>query len=254
MKNRNFRHNKSGQVIVITALMVALVLLTSAIFVIGTEKDVPTDLTDTTSVFSDYQQAARNTLTSALANATNGGTPSVLTTDLDELKSAITSNSYQSILQMNLTSLTDAPYQNGFFISWGSNGQGISSACVVVEIESTGTASTSTSDYLVNVTSAVNLSGSYIELDNSTQVNLTVKVQNEGSPVLAQHLSFYYENSTKAWAKVDSPIVTDFATGTYTASFTTDTAQSFFPLQVSAVCQDQRGIVVVANATCTELE
>jgi hypothetical protein len=252
MKNRSFRRSNSGQVIVITALMVALVLLSTAIFVIGTEKDVPIDVTDTTSIFSAYQQAARNTLISALANATNGGSPSVLTTDLDELKSAITSNSYQSILQMNLTSLTDAPYQKGVCISWGANGQGISSACVVVETESTGRTSTSISDYVVNVTSGVNLSGNSLQLDNSTQVNLTVKVQNEGSPALAQNLSFYYEDVADAWTKVNSPIVSDFGNGTYTASFTSEIDQLFFPLHVSAVCEDQRGIVVVANATCTQ--
>ena len=251
MKSRNFRRSNSGQVIVITALMVALVLLSTAIFIIETEKDVPTDATDTTSIFSIYQEAARSTLISALANVTNGGSPSALTIDLNELKSAIASNSFQSILQTNFTPSTDAPYQNGMCISWGTNGLGISSACILAEIESTGTTSTSTSEYLVNVTSEVNLSGSSLQLDNSTQVNLTVKMQNEGSPSLAQNLSFYYENAAETWTKVNSPIVNDFGSGTYSVSFTSETDQLFFPLHVAAVCQDQRGIVVAANATCT---
>lgn len=232
--------------------MVALVLLSTAIFIIETEKDVPTDATDTTSIFSTYQQAARNTLISALANVTNGGSPNALTTDLDELKSEIASNSYQSILQTNFILSTDAPYQNGMCISWGANGEGISSACILVEIESTATTSTSTSEYVVNVTSELNLSGSSLQLENSTQVNLTVKMQNEGSPALAQNLSFYYENAAETWTKVNSPIVNDFGSGTYSVSFNSETDQLFFPLHVSAVCQDQRGIVVAANATCTE--
>jgi len=251
MKSRNFKRSNSGQVIVITALMVALVLLSTAIFIIETEKDVPTDAIDTTSILSTYQEAARNTLISALANVTNGGSSGALTTDLNELKSAIASNSYQSILQTNFTASTDAPYRNGICISWGSNGQGISSACILVEIASTGTTSASTSEYVVNVTSEMNLSGNSLQLDNSTQVNLTVKIQNEGSPALAQNLSFYYENAAETWTKVNSPILNDFGSGTYAVSFTSETDQLFFPLHVSAVCQDQRGIVVAANATCT---
>ena len=39
---------------------------------------------------------------SALANVTNGGDASVLTSDLKELNSAITSHSYQAILKMDL--------------------------------------------------------------------------------------------------------------------------------------------------------
>lgn len=252
MKNRNLRRNNSGQVIVITALMVALVLLSTAIFVISSEKNVPTAVPDTDNVFSAYQQAIRNTLISALANATNGGNPDVLTTDLNELTSAFASNSYQSILQVEVTPQNEAPYQNGLDLSWGTNGQGTSSACVSIEINSTGTTSSANLDSSINVTSEIDLSGSYLQLGNNlTQVNLNINVRDDGSPALAQSIYLYFENSTQAWVNVDSPSLNDFGNGTYAMSFTAESSQLSSPVYVSAVCVDLRGVLIEANATCT---
>ena len=258
MKNRNFKRHNSGQVIVITALMVALVLLSTAIFVVETEKDVPTGGSDTNNVFSAYEQAARSTLISALANVTNGGNPSVLTTDLNELDSLIASHSYESILQMSFTPLNEASYENGIWISWSTDGQGISSAYVTLNVNSTGTSSTSTLEYAVNVTSQADLSGNYLQLNGTlNQVNLTVNVLNEGKPALAQNFTFYYEDgasSAENWTQVTSPSVTDFGNGTYAVSFDAQTQQPGDPLLASMHCQDQRGILVDANVTCNNLE
>ena len=251
MKNRNLKRDNSGQVIVITALMVALVLLSTAIFVIETEKDVPTASgTDTNNVFAAYEQAVRSTVISALANVSNGGNTSVLTTDLNELDSLITSHSYQSILQMNVTPLNEAQYQNGIWI-----GQGIASACVTLDANSTGTTSTSTLQYAVNVTSQASLSGSYLQLNGTlNQVNLTVNVLNEGKPALAQNFTFYYEDaasSTENWTQVTSPSITDFGNGTYAVSFNAQTQQPGDPLLALTHCQDQRGILIDADVNCT---
>jgi hypothetical protein len=257
MKNRNLKRNNSGQVIVITALMVALVLLSTAIFVIKTEKDVPTSGTDTNNAFLAYQQAARNTLISALAKVTNGGNRSILTADLNELESLITSHSYQSILQMNFTPLNETPYKNGILI-WGTDGQGIASVYVTFDVNSTGTSSTSSLEYAINVTSQVNLSGSYLQLNGTlNQVNLTVNVLNEGKPALAQNFTFYYEDaasSTENLTRVTSPRITDFGNGTYAVSFNAQTQRLGDPLLVSMYCQDQRGILICANFTCTNFE
>jgi len=257
MKNRNLKRDNSGQVIVITALMVAMVLLSTAIFVIETEKDVPTVDTDTNNVFQAYQQAARNTLISALANITNGGNPSVLTADLNELESAITSHSYNSILQMSFTPTGEAPYQNGVWISWGTNGQGFSSAYVTLDMNSTGTSSTSNLECAINITSEVDLSGNYLQINGAlNQVNLTVNVLNEGKPALAQKFTLYYEDaasSTGNWTQATSPSITDFGNGTYAVSFNAQTQQPGDPLLASVHCLDQRGILICANVTCTNL-
>ena len=258
MKNRNLKRHNSGQVIVITALMVALVLLSTAIFVIETEKDVPTGGTNTNNAFIAYQQASRSTLISVLANVTNGGDPSVLTVDLNELDLLITSHSYESLLQMNLTPLNETPYQNGIWISWGTDGQGISSAYVTLNVNSAGTSSTSTLQSAINVTSQVNLSGSYQQLNGTlNQVNLTVNVLNEGKPALAQNFTFYYKDaasSTENWTQVTSPSIRDNGNGTYSVTFSAQTQQPGDPLLASMQCQDQRGIQIDANVTCYNLQ
>ena len=232
MKKRSLKSNSSGQVIIITALLVASLLLSTAIYVIETEKQVPTAATGENNVFPAYQQSTVNTLISALANVTNGGDQGVLTADLNKLNSAITNDSYQAMVQINYTPLNVAPYQNGLCISWGADGQGVSSAYVSFALNSSAPSTSSNLEYDVNVTTAADLSGNYFQLDsNLTQVNLTVNMFNDGKPALVQNFSFYFENATGQWVNVGSPSLTDFVNGTYSASFTTETNQFNDPLR-----------------------
>src|SRR5665647_1493552 len=106
MGKRSFKRDKSGQVLVFTALLVALLLLSTAIYVIEVEKDVPIVNASEGNVFSAYKQSTRSTLISALANATNGGNSNILGADLHELKTFIRSNSYQSMLTIDYSTLT----------------------------------------------------------------------------------------------------------------------------------------------------
>ncbi len=182
---------------------------------------------------------------------TNGGNANVLAKDLNELNAAIASDSYQAMLQMNYTLLNGSEYQNGIWVSWGADGEGVSSAYVSFVFVSSAPSIASNLEYAVNVTTEATLSGNYQLNGNSTQVNLTVNVLNEGKPALAQNFTFYFENATDSWVNVVSPSITDFGNGTYSVLFTTETDQSSDPLLVSMLCQDQRGIVVGANVTCT---
>ena len=251
MKQRNLKHDSSGQVIIITALLVASLLLSTAIYVFETEKDVPTADAAEENVLPAYQQSALSTLISALANVTNGGDSSVLTADLNELNAAITNDSYQAMLQMTYTPLDVAPYQNGLWVSWGADGQGVSSAYVNFVFDSSSSSASSNLEYYVNVTTSADLSGNYQTNGNSTQVNLTVNLLNEGTPALAENFTFYFENTAVGWVQVTSPSITDFGNGTYSVSFTIGTDPFSDPLLVSMVCQDQRNISVGANVTCT---
>jgi hypothetical protein len=250
MGRSSLKRATSGQVLVITCLMVAILLLSTAIYVVETEKDVPIVGTADNESFALYKQSVRSSLISALANVTNGGDASVLTADLSELSSAFTSHSYQAILQMNYSPLNSAPYQNGFWISWGVDGKAISSAYVNFVFNSSGFSTVSSMQYAVNVTSQAYLGGNYAQLgDNQTQVNLTVNVFNEGNPALAQNFGFYIEDVT-GWVKVDSPTITDFGDGAYAVSFIIPVNQTGNPLPVSMFCQDLRGITLGANVTC----
>jgi hypothetical protein len=175
----------------------------------------------------------------------------MLSADLDELKKVILSNSYQDMLAMDCNTLNSSGYQNGFRISWGANGQGVSSAYATIAYASSSPSASSNLEYAVNVTSAVSLSGNYHQIDQNTkQVNLSVNVLNEGTSALARNFTFSYQTDTDLLV-VASPSVTNFGNGTYTVSFNAQTVEINDPLVVSMLCQDQRSIFVGANITCT---
>jgi hypothetical protein len=160
MRKRSLRQNNSGQVLIITSLLVALILLSTSLYVIQTAKNLPVAQSND-SGFLAYQMGARNTVISALANATNGGDSDVLASDLTKFSSAIVSQSYQSLLQVQADASNSAPYQNGLWISWGTSGYGVSSACANFVFGSIGNKETSSSQFNVNFTSEISYSGSY---------------------------------------------------------------------------------------------
>jgi hypothetical protein len=251
MTKRNFKSDKSGQVIIVTALLVSGLLLSTALYVIEVGKEVPTIDANQSDVFSVYKQSTMSTLISALANASGGGNLNVLSVDLDALKTVILSNSYQALLTMDYNPLNSNGYQNGLLISWGANGFGISSACSSFVFASSSPTATSNLEYTLKVTSTVNLSGNYHQIDDTTkQVILTFTVQNEGKAALTQNFNVSYRNVTD-WIQVNSSNTTDFGNGTYTVTFNSEQSQPSDPMVVSLLCEDQRGIFVGANLTCT---
>ena len=250
MRKSGFRRECSGQVLIVSALIVALLLLSTALYVIEVGKQVPT-VSAETDVFFGYQQTTRSTLISALANVTADGNPVILGTDLGELKAAILSNSYQAMLTVNYDLMNSSNYQNGIWVSWKANGVGTSSAYSSFRFESSSPTATSNVEYAINVTSTLKINGNYLQLnDTIKQVNLTINVINEGKPALAHNFIFSYLNATD-WVPVDLPSITSFGNGTYTASFNSETAQLNDPVVVSMNCQDERGIFVGARLTCT---
>ena len=251
MNRRSLKRDSHGQVLVITSLLVALLLLSTGVYVIEIQKNQPIISNQTDNVFLEYQQSIKNTLISALANVTGGGDQNILSADLNEVNAVMTAHSYQAMLQMDYTPLNAEPYQNGFWISSGTNGVGVSSVYVTFAFNSSGFSADSNFMYSLNVTSQVTFSGTCLQLnDTSKQVTLTINVLNEGKPALAQNFNVYYQNDT-GWVAVEQPSLSDFGNGTYQLSFNADSDQSINPLFVSLICQDQRGISVGANATCT---
>jgi hypothetical protein len=245
-----FKRNNSGQVLIVSALLVALLLLSTALYVIELEKELPRVDSSQGNVFSRYKQSTQSSLISALANATNGGSSNVLSFDLSELKATILSHSYKTMLTIDYNTLNSSDYQNGIWISWSTNGQGISSAYATFVFASYSPLETSNLEYAVNVTSTVNLSGNYQQLnDTIKQVNLTINLQNEDKPALAQNFAFFYQNATD-WTRISTQNTTNFGNGSYTVSFVAESPPLNNPLVVLMLCQDQRGIFVGANVTC----
>jgi hypothetical protein len=241
--------------LIVSALLIALLMLSTAIYVIDVGKKVPTVEDYSNPNFTAYQGSIKNAVISAIANITNGGT-NTLAANLEALKTTIIAHSYQAILTMNYTVHNTSPYSNGTWISWGTNGQGISSAYATYAFNSSSTSGTSNIEDTANITSLVNYVGTYSRLVGKTkQVNLDITILNENKPALAQNFTFYgdYDGSlsTVDWIPVNSIINTNNYDGTYDVSFNFDTANLGDAVYVSLLCHDQRGIFMVANATCT---
>ena len=254
MKNARVEHRKnSGQVLVITSLVVVLLLLSSVVYVTETQKNAPVYHPDANTDLSAIKQAAMHTVMSALVNISNGGAPSVLGEDLSRLKFAVKDNSYLAMSDLEFEALTSAPYVDGVSVSWGTNGEGVSSIFVNFALNSSGFSSSYYSEYFVNVTSSISVAGYYTQLSESLrQVNLTCTVLNEGNPAQIENLAAYYEqDSPVGWVQAVLPVSINYGNGTYLTSFTTEnTTQSYLP--VSVHCIDARGVSVWANVTCAQ--
>ena len=250
MVKRSLRADCRGQVIVVTGLLVALLLLSTSIYVINVQKGTPTVDSHVDDIFRGYRETTRSTLISALANVSGGGSNNILLSDLAKLKQTISAHTYQSLLTLDCTLIDTAPYNHGLWLFWGSNGVGISSTSVDFVFTSNNAVSSSSTAYSLNVSSQVHISGVYTaELNDSAMVNLDVNVYNEGIPALAQSLTFNYLNGSD-WVPVDSPVIVDNGDGSYDVSFQVQTDPLNFPLQISTLAIDKRGISVGANLTC----
>src|SRR5512139_3926856 len=104
MTKRNLKQNTSGQMLIVSALLIALLLISTAIYVIDVGKKVPTVQDSCDPNFAAYQGSIRNALISALANVTNGGT-NTLSANLESLKTLLLTHSYRALLTMNYTTL-----------------------------------------------------------------------------------------------------------------------------------------------------
>ncbi len=252
MTRRSFRRDCRGQVLIVSGLLVAMILLSTALYVIEVSKDQPVVEADVGFSFEGYKSSLRNTLVSALANASSSGDSAVLAADLAQLKSIVVAHSYEALLTMDYILTNGGGYQNGVYI-WSGNGSGVSSALVNCIFHAQGNAGISEASYIFNVTSQLTLSGRYVqENDTVKQVTLNLAVFNEGAPALAQSFVFQVQNATE-WTTVESPAIIDHGDGSYTAAFTVQDTTPNDPLAISALCVDTRGITIGANATCSHI-
>jgi len=258
MKKRNSIRGNSGQVLIIASLVVALLLLSTAVYVTETQKNAAVYDSRAHPDFSAYKLGVTHTVISALANISNGGSMDVLVADLNQFKSVVDSHSFGAFVKMDFVPFNVTPYQDGVWISWGSSGRGVSGAYVNLVLNSSGTSAAYYSEYVINVTSEIDVNGFYTLLTGSLkQVNVTCNVLNEGKPALAQNFTVYYEQdgslSTEEWVQVASPSVTDYGNGTYRMSFTAETTNPDDPLLVSVYSHDLRYILIRANVTCAQV-
>jgi hypothetical protein len=254
MKSRQRNRRNRGQALIITALIITLMSMSTVYYVLETEKETISVQSTADSYFSVAKISTRNTVISALANASNGGDRETLTTDLEKLSSALHDHSFDAEFDLSFIPLNTTPYQDGTWISTGEDGSGISSAYVTFAINVSGSAENYYSTYETNITTALQINGTYTAVGNEETVNVTCTVSDEKGPTLANRIAMFYQSPTDgSWVSVDqqnSLVIVDFGNGAYSISFS---ANSQGPVNVSAQINDLRNIFVMANATCVQI-
>ncbi|MEM2780514.1 MAG: hypothetical protein QW791_06565 [Candidatus Bathyarchaeia archaeon] len=249
---KRFRANCSGQLLIVAALAIAILIASTSIYVyeLTTEKqDVESG--SLVELALAVKTGLRNAVTSSLANITNGGSKNILTENLDTLTDAYVRLHPQQPCHVRYTLLNSSGYMEGVKLTW-SEGLGVSSAYVLYTLKILEHASSITINDAVNITTTLMAEGYYTIGENETSktVNLTCKLFNEEKPAHAKNLAIYCADDSGAWTLVDNPSITDWGNGTYSLRFTIIFVSDIVHVSVHMV--DARKILVVANVTCSQ--
>jgi hypothetical protein len=251
----NSPKKSSGQILIVSTLVVSLVLLSTQLYIIEVCSPIlEMKSTHANSFVSAIRLGSKHAIIGSLANITNGGLNSILRTNLAKWEN-FTSNMYQlgkPILSFSLKNTI--PYTNGVYLSWGITGFAVSSAYVDFNLSLSDQEAEVQTQYAINVTTSITQEATFRVLQgDNKQVNVTCNVFNEGKPALAENITICYDYMG-IWYRADTLNVYDFfdyGNGTYSISFEANIPGSSVIIQVFV--DDLRGIFVKAAITCTEL-
>ncbi len=250
---RNFKSNRSGQVLIIAALAVALLISSTIVYTYQTSR-----VTNVSQPFSvqDFARnvkiGSRNLMIGSLVDLTGGGTET-LGTNLDRWFDFVKSQYYLGECVLNFELCDEAPYSDGLWESWAENGFGVSSVKADFTLNLSGSQSEVIVAFPVNITSSVISNGAYYSNPAFWQdVNITINLHNEGESALAEDLTVYFQH-TSGWRNAEqlsSYLLTDYGNGTYRVFFT---VSRFWTHQLSIRIFDQRNIFVQSVLAPTKI-
>lgn len=250
---KKFRANGSGQLLIVAALAIAVLIASTSIYVYeltGENRSIEENFFPEQALA--VETGLRNAVISALANITGGGQKTILAENLDALVGVYLRLHPQQPCQITYTLLNSAEYADGVKLSWNSDGLGVSSAYVFFSLKIFAPASYITINSAINITTVLMVGGYYTVNENETvkNVNLTCKVLSDGKPAQARLIAVRWEQAPGVWVPIESYYLADLGNGTYTISFVVTTASDSVHVSVQTV--DARNIFVVANATCSQ--
>jgi hypothetical protein len=250
------RGQDSGQILVIAVLVVSLVLLSTQVYIYDVGRSLgETEASNVSGFVYAVKLGSKHVVTGSLANISRVGSGTVLSSNLEDWTSFVEGLYQFGRPILNFTLRDTLPYMDGYYVSWGTDGLGVTSSYVDFSLSLLDGQASVELPYTVNVTASVIIEGVYRRLVGDTmQINVTCHVSNEGVAALAENVTVLYEKSG-VWLRADTKPTynyTDYGNGTYLVSFEQD-YQSFEAVNVSAQVLDLRGIYVQANATCSML-
>lgn len=245
----------SGQVLLVGILVIALLLLSTELYVydLGKALDEGNQNSFTNFILA-VKTGSKHVVIGSLANVSGGGTSQTLGNNLERLSSFVGSRYQFGKCILNFTLREVTPFSSGIWIFWGTGGLGVSGAYANFTLQLLDRGTDINLKYAINMTTILLVQGTYKQMKGSSkQVNVTCNLLNEGKPVLAENLMLYYKNLDD-WltpGPQNNYTITDHGNGTYFISFVADISSS--TIEVSVHASDQRHIPVQANATCPEI-
>ncbi len=250
---RTLRSNRSGQVLIIAALAVALLISSTIAYTYQTSR-----VTNVSQPFSvqdfvrNVKIGTRNLMIGSLVNLAGGGTET-LGTNLDRWVDFVRSQYYLGECVLDFELCGDGPYSDGLWQSWTGNGFGVSSVKGDFTLNLSDSQSEVIVAFPVNITSSISSNGAYYSNPAFWQnVNMAINLFNEGEPALAEDIAVYYQH-TSGWRNAEQLSdysLTDYGNGTYHISFT---VSRFWTHQLSIRVYDQRSIYVQSPLASTKI-
>jgi len=253
-REMNKKQNK-GQVILIAVLAMALILLSTQIYVFEVQMST---INLNSNPLNDYLFAiklgSRNVVIGSIANVSGGGSHTVFVANLDKWVALVDKQNQFGRSTLNYTMEETAPYMSGIWLFWGTEGFGVTSASAHFTFNLSDRGVDADLSYFINITTTLMVEGTYRTMGaDEKEVNVTFNLLNEGKSALADQFTLYYQvlgswlvpNASNNYA------VSDYGNGTYRASFRASISSP--NVEVSVRIRDQREVLVQANATCSQV-
>jgi hypothetical protein len=245
---KEFRRNRSGQVLILAALAIAFIISSTIVYVYQNSHvlDAKQSVSANDAV-RIVKSGSRNLVIGSLAKISCGGDNDTLGSNLERWSSFVESQYYSGHCVLSYDLCEDSPYSSGLWMSWGEDGLGVTSAKADFSMALTDGGTEISANYPVNVTSSISISGSFLaDPPLSYNVSMIIHVRNEGGPALAKNLTVRYQNASGWWdvGELGSYSLADYGNGTYGVSFTVPWSWTYW---VSASVYDTREILVQAT-------
>jgi len=254
---KKLRNNCSGQVLILSAMAIAFIIISTIVYVYTTSQPLPSadDSYEAAAFIRNVKLGSRNMMIGCLANISHGGSPSVLEANLERWRNFVEELYYLGGCDFNFTLCEDGPYSSGVWISWGTSGSGVTSAKSDFLMNLTDRNVEVTVDYSINITTSISVSAVSKWQSGYQEINVTIHVENEGEPALAKNITVYYQTKFGDWRDaglLEDYLLEDFGNGTYIGHFTVF-APRVDNSGIMVKCYDRREIYVQASTNAVDI-
>lgn len=244
-----------GQVLIIAALAIALTIMSTQVYVYRLySTGVASDFDLMTDYIIGLELGARHVVKASLISISQGGDVSKLSGNLDGWEVFVGGDYRFGRCEVDYVLQSQSPYSEGVWFDWGTDGVGISSACVNVTygIKGRGVEVDGSIEY--NASSMVTSTGSWSQGSGASDkvVNGEINVYNEAAPAMAGNITIQYFNLVSwedASLRPDFSL-TNYGNGTYLYAFTI--TQSGSDVDIRIQVYDLKGVYVEAEETFYE--